>query len=102
MKIFGRIIPWILATSCVTVVGCDNTKETVNAQPLSKAIVSISIELTDSKSPDAPVSGKCRDCNGTGIVGDGRIQVKCETCNGTGKITMSEFDWKGFVTSMKE
>lgn len=38
----------------------------------------------------APVptpSGKCENCDGTGIVGDGTIKNTCLVCNGTGKAT---------------
>lgn len=34
--------------------------------------------------PPAP-SGKCDNCNGTGIIGDGRVKIQCPECKGTGK-----------------
>ena len=36
-----------------------------------------------------PVSGQCRNCNGTGKVGDGKIVMTCQACNGTGKEPVS-------------
>lgn len=102
MKLPEKILLVVLSLYCLMVVGCDTPKAPVNQKPLAKAIVSLAIELSSSSVPDSPKSDKCKDCNGTGIVGDGRIEVKCETCNGTGKVAMSEFDWEGFVASMKE
>ena len=32
-------------------------------------------------------NSKCENCNGTGVVGDGTIELKCEECDGTGKRT---------------
>jgi DnaJ-class molecular chaperone len=32
-----------------------------------------------------PLSDKCENCHGTGILGDGKIQTKCPACDGTGK-----------------
>ena len=38
--------------------------------------------------PDAPV-GECKNCNGTGKIGDGRIVMTCPECKGTGRETRS-------------
>jgi hypothetical protein len=38
--------------------------------------------------PDAP-AGECKNCNGTGKIGDGRIVMTCPECNGTGRETRS-------------
>lgn len=32
-----------------------------------------------------PVSDACDNCNGTGVIGDGKITNKCPICDGTGK-----------------
>lgn len=35
--------------------------------------------------PPPPASDKCENCNGTGIIGDGRVKIQCPECKGTGK-----------------
>lgn len=37
----------------------------------------------------APVSDKCINCDGTGILGDGKIKKTCGECGGTGKTPKS-------------
>ena len=54
------------------------------AVELARAIV----QLQNTPAPK-PVSGQCRNCNGTGKVGDGKIVMTCQACNGTGKEPVS-------------
>jgi len=42
-------------------------------------------EYLQSKEEDETVSDDCGDCDGKGILGDGRVEVECDTCEGTGK-----------------
>ena len=46
------------------------------------------VQLQNAPAPK-PVSGQCRNCNGTGKVGDGKIVMTCQACNGTGKEPVS-------------
>ena len=46
------------------------------------------VQLQNTPAPK-PVSGQCRNCNGTGKVGDGKIVMTCQSCNGTGKEPVS-------------
>jgi RecJ-like exonuclease len=39
--------------------------------------------------PPTPTSDRCENCDGTGIIGDGRVKVKCPVCDGTGKQPVS-------------
>ena len=54
------------------------------ATQVARAIV----QLQNTPAPK-PVSGQCRNCNGTGKVGDGKIVMTCQACNGTGKEPVS-------------
>ena len=54
------------------------------AVQLARAIV----QIENAPAPK-PVSGQCRNCNGTGKVGDGKIVMTCQACNGTGKEPVS-------------
>ena len=46
------------------------------------------VQLQNTPAPK-PVGGQCRNCNGTGKVGDGKIVMTCQACNGTGKEPVS-------------
>lgn len=46
------------------------------------------VQLQNAPAPK-PVSGDCKNCNGTGKVGDGKIVMTCQACNGTGKEPVS-------------
>lgn len=46
------------------------------------------VQLQNAPAPK-PVSGECKNCNGTGKVGDGKIVMTCQACNGTGKEPVS-------------
>jgi len=47
----------------------------------------VAVYLPDESQP-AP-SGKCETCNGTGRVGDGRVDVACQDCGGDGVLGYS-------------
>ena len=46
------------------------------------------VQLQNTPAPK-PVGGQCKNCNGTGKVGDGKIVMTCQACNGTGKEPVS-------------
>ena len=47
------------------------------------------VQLQNTPAPK-PVSGQCRTCLGTGVLGDGaKIKMTCQACNGTGKEPVS-------------
>lgn len=37
--------------------------------------------------PPAPTPAKCRNCGGTGYVGDGRVKTPCPVCKPSGVIS---------------
>ncbi len=47
------------------------------------------VQMQNSPVPK-PVSGQCKTCLGTGVIGDGaKIKMTCQACNGTGKEAVS-------------
>ena len=47
------------------------------------------VQLQNTPAPK-PVSGQCKTCLGTGVIGDGaKIKMTCQACNGTGKEPVS-------------
>ena len=47
------------------------------------------VQLQNTPAPK-PVSGQCKACLGTGVLGDGaKIRITCQACNGTGKEPVS-------------
>jgi len=88
LSLRGWVVIFFVATYCTFVTGCVYQPLVQDPRPTARSIVAIEIEQLpkDPGAPDKPSSNKCRDCNGTGIIGDGRIKAKCETCNGTGRI----------------
>jgi len=43
--------------------------------------------IATAQVPNTPVGDKCDNCDGTGRVGDGKIEAVCSICKGTGKKT---------------
>ena len=46
------------------------------------------VQLQNTPAPK-PVGGQCRNCNGTGKVGDGKIVMTCQACGGSGRERVS-------------
>ena len=47
------------------------------------------VQMQNTPAPK-PVSGQCKACLGTGVLGDGaKIRITCQACNGTGKEPVS-------------
>ncbi len=83
----------------IFVQGCGSATADRNYKAEAAAVLAAEIEL-GGKSP-APVptptpSGKCSNCNGTGRLGDGTINVKCPVCDGTGEVQSDEGKDSGF------
>lgn len=53
----------------------------------ARSAVVLSHQITPAPKPPKPTpDGKCSNCSGTGIIGDGNsIRMKCPVCKGTGK-----------------
>lgn len=56
-----------------------------------RTIIALAFSLgdVDPKPPTpgpVPAPGRCDNCNGTGVLGDGTIKIKCPVCDGTGKV----------------
>lgn len=56
-------------------------------QNLSLALIARAYAIT-AKDVDVapPAGGRCSDCNGRGVVGDGIIETECLRCGGDGRI----------------
>jgi len=80
---FAAAIAAAMALQSFTVIDHPELSAEIATQP-ARAIV----QLQNAPSPK-PVSGQCRNCNGTGKVGDGKIVMTCQACNGTGKEPVS-------------
>jgi len=47
------------------------------------------VQLQNTPAPK-PVSGQCKTCLGTGVLGDGaKIRITCEACGGSGRERVS-------------
>jgi hypothetical protein len=79
---------WILAglvlASCVS---CDGMRHQtqVNVTKIAATSAFGFVAVAVPETPDDS-SDSCRNCNGTGKTGDGRIVITCPVCKGTGKI----------------
>lgn len=83
-----RRIGYVLLLVCVA--GCQSAA----AKPgtyTSKIVQAATVEVTNAVlvKPDVQPNGKCAECNGTGILGDGTIKIKCPVCKGSGKSVVS-------------
>lgn len=54
---------------------------------LSSALIARAYAITAKDVDVAPLAGgRCGDCNGRGVVGDGTIETECLRCGGDGRI----------------
>lgn len=77
---------------CVLVAGCSPAVDYSGiyadlACEAGYAVLQLRVEVTPTPTP--PASDQCENCNGTGIIGDGRVKIQCPECRGTGKKTQS-------------
>lgn len=80
----------VLLAGCVPGVAVDDAAITADlACEAARSAVLLSHQITPAPKPPAPpkpTPGKCSNCNGTGIIGDGNsIRMQCPICKGTGK-----------------
>lgn len=80
---FAAAVAAAMALQSVTVTDRPSVSADIAVQ-VARAIV----QLQNTPAPK-PVSGQCKNCNGTGKVGDGKIVMTCQACNGTGKEPVS-------------
>jgi len=60
----------------------------VSAEIATQAARAI-VQLQNAPAPK-PVSGQCKTCLGTGVLGDGaKIRITCEACGGSGRERVS-------------
>jgi len=60
----------------------------VSAEIATQAARAI-VQLQNTPAPK-PVSGQCKTCLGTGVLGDGaKIRITCEACGGSGRERVS-------------
>lgn len=90
-KRWFRHLPAVAAVLCVTAAGCTRTiTPAESSYPWKDRIVSeIVLASTGEAVPDTPDGkpiGKCDNCKGTGIVGDGVVKNRCPACGGDGTI----------------
>jgi hypothetical protein len=80
----------VLLAGCVPGVAVDDAAITADlACEAARSAVLLSHQITPGPTPPAPpkpAPGKCANCKGTGIIGDGNsIKLPCPICKGTGK-----------------
>ena len=80
---FAAAVAAAIALRSLTVIDHPELSAEIATQ-LARAIV----QIENAPAPK-PVTGECRNCNGTGKVGDGKIVMTCQACNGTGKEPVS-------------
>jgi RecJ-like exonuclease len=80
---FAAAVAAAIALQSLTVIDHPELSAEIATQT-ARAIV----QIENAPAPK-PVSGECKNCNGTGKIGDGRIVMTCQACNGTGKEPVS-------------
>lgn len=75
----------VLLAGCVPGVAIDDAGITADlACEAARSAVLLSHQITPAPKPKP--TGKCSNCSGTGIIGDGNsIRMQCPICKGTGK-----------------
>jgi RecJ-like exonuclease len=73
-----------LAVFAVMIVGCVATLPLDDVGLTADLATQTAYELGKAK-PVQPEGDVCKNCNGTGKIGDGRIVNVCPECKGTGK-----------------
>ena len=80
---FAAAVAAAMALQSLTVID----RPEISAEIATQAARAI-VQLQNTPAP-RPVGGQCKNCNGTGKVGDGKIVMTCQACNGTGKEPVS-------------
>ena len=76
----------LLAIAAVLAVGCSRGQaRPADLQPQVAAFGYYAVLAAANPTPAPSPSGKCKNCNGTGKLSDGRVApVKCPVCDGKG------------------
>jgi len=83
---FAAAVAAAMALQSLTVTVSDRPE--ISAEIATQAALAI-LQLQNTPAPK-PVSGQCKTCLGTGVLGDGaKIRITCQACNGTGKEPVS-------------
>ena len=53
-------------------------------RPYLASMIGTVLALSQASQDTKPISNVCANCNGTGIVGDGTIELECSICGGDG------------------
>lgn len=81
---FAAAVAAAMSLQSLTVIDHPSVSADIAVQ-LARAIV----QLQNTPAPK-PVSGQCRTCLGTGVLGDGaKIRITCEACGGSGRERVS-------------
>ena len=80
----------VLFAGCVPGVAVDDAAVTADlACEAARSAVLLSHQITPAPKPTP--GGKCTNCSGTGVIGDGNsIRMQCPVCKGTGKACSGE------------
>ena len=73
----------VVIAGCVATLPGDNGLTADLAAETARMVVQMRAEIAPTPAP--PSDGKCKNCDGLGYVGDGRIKITCTTCGGTGR-----------------
>lgn len=78
------LIPFMLMlVGCVATLPGDDGLTADLACETARMVVQLRQQIPPS--PPKPSDGKCKNCDGRGYVGDGRVRVTCQPCGGTGR-----------------
>lgn len=78
------LVPFfVVMVGCVASLPGDDGLTADLACETARIVVQMRGEIPPS--PPKPSDGKCRNCDGRGYVGDGRVRVTCQPCGGTGR-----------------
>ena len=82
----GEHLMRLLAIAAVLAVGCSRGQaRPTDLQPQVAAFGYYAVLAAANPTPAPSPSGKCKNCNGTGKLSDGRVApVKCPVCDGKG------------------
>ena len=81
---FAAAVAAVMALQSLTVIDRPEISAEIATQT-ARAIV----QLQNAPAPK-PVSGQCKTCLGTGVLGDGaKIRITCEACGGSGRERVS-------------
>lgn len=79
----------LLAFAFFCATGCGPSPEVAPTQSykaLAAATLATEGDAAPTPTPDIAPSGTCKNCKGTGKVGDGTVFVPCQVCGGDGKL----------------